>query len=635
MSSDEATPVATEAPEAAAPAAAAAAGAAEGGDAAAAARPMSASLYVGDLDPEVGESLLFDIFKQVGPVASIRVCRDNITRRSLGYAYVNFHNVTDADRALDMLNYSLIKGRPCRIMWSHRDPSIRRSGVGNVFIKNLDAGIDNKSLFDTFSTFGNILSCKVEVDEMGNSKGYGYVHYETQEAADLAIEKVNGMLLNDTQVYVGTFIPKKDRTSVNPGDTFTNVYVKNFDESWSEEKLMEVSSQFGEVDSAIVMKDGEGKSRCFGFVNFKEHESAKKAVEGFSDVKCGEKTIFADRAQKKSEREAMLREKFKRLKEERMTKYQGVNLYIKNLDDSVDEDKLREEFEQFGTITSVKIMMDERGVSRGFGFVCFSKPDEAAAALAERNGYMIANKPIYVAMAQAKEVRRAQLEASHSQRQQVRMQQPGMAIPGQPMYPHGPQMFYPPGGMQQGRPLMYPQQVMRRFPAGAAGGRGQPYPPMPGYVMPQSQRGQRQGRGGGRGGAAAAGQPQQANGRQAGGRRGAGRQGRGGAAIPMGAVPMGLPITDALDAATLAQASPEMRKQMLGDSLFPLIQKKADPAIAAKITGMILESTEDSGELLHLIEDSNALSEKVNEAVQILKDHQESTAAGAVEADSQ
>ncbi|MCP9263243.1 Polyadenylate-binding protein [Dirofilaria immitis] len=549
------------------------------------------------------------------------------------------------ERALDTMNFDMMYGKPIRIMWSQRDPSMRRS----------DKSIDNKAIYDTFSMFGNILSCKVANDEESNSKGYGFVHFETEESAQKAIEKVNGMLLEGKKCkYVGKFQPRTARLR-EMGETarrFTNVYIKNFADELDKEALEKLFSKFGKITSAAVMTDADGKSKGFGFVAFESPEDAEKAVTEMHEyeVPGTERKLYVCRAQKKNERSAELKRRYEQQKVERMQRYQGQN------------------FEAYGKITSAKVMCDDNGRSKGFGFVCFEKPDEATKAVTEMNGKMMCTKPLYVALAQRKEDRKAQLASQYMQRlASIRMHNAG-SMPGT-VYTPGTGGFFVSSTLQNQRAFMptatIPGTQIRgttprwnTIDAAAGFGVQSPYMVQSGgygqagrgstrpsassaAVAMRAQQGQYGSgqtgvtRGGPQAQRLAAGGPmvqnqntrsQQMTGRQAQpgkpsqgqimyssysaitGRPGQVQQSQQNSIVIQGQEP--------LTAHMLAQALPQEQKQMLGERIYPLIERIYQGPDVGKITGMMLEM--DNSELLMMLENEELLQSKVSEAASVL-----------------
>ena len=568
-------------------------------------------------------------------------------------------------------------------------------------MKNLDPSIDNKALFDTFSLFGNILSCKVVTDQRtGESKGYGFVHFETMESGKEAIAKINGLVLAGKEVFVGEFVKRGQR----PGQKeFTNLYVKGLPLHWDSDRLKLEFEKAGPISSAVVVMQTKEEeettvSRGFGFVDFVDHDSAAKAItmfnekvartidgekatqdevdaeqearklaraekkedkeaaaakaEGSKETKEGKEeavkeetteepakeekkmplgcVLLVTRAQKKIEREQELSKKFEALKVERQNNFQGVNLFVKNLAPEIDNEILRKEFGVHGSITSARVMrdldkakasLDSEGnmqyVSKGFGFVCFSNPEEATKAVTEMNGAMINGKPLYVALAQHKDQRRQQLESQFTQRGQ-----PGRAMPmgGPNMY--GQQGFYQGvpmmAGQQGGRQQYFPQQQMMgrngqpqqmmqpprmgggQFPQGGR----MNYPPQQMAGNGQFPQGQMMGN---------MGYPQQRGGQRQ------PRQGQRQAGNQQAPQQASRPALEPLTAAALANASKEDQKNMIGERLYPLIKTMVDPVHTGKITGMLLEM--DNPELLHLLESPDALKQKCQEALVVLEQH--------------
>jgi len=273
-------------------------------------RKKNTSLYIGDLSPTIEEEDVLNSFSKMSGLLSVIICRSLISKKSLGYGYINFKDKDYAKRAMKKMNFFLDKklfNKPLRLMWKEKDKSRRVSGKGNIFVNYLPIDFKTIDLYKLFTSFGKILSCKISFNENGCSKKFGFVHFFSSRDAMEAIKKLNGCNIQGKLLYVSPYIKKETRDLFFPKNlNFTNVYIKNLiNEKFTETNIRNMFEVFGEITSIMIPKENN-KPRGFAFVNFGSHLDAEDAIFKMNNKKVGNSIIYVSRAETKLERKSTL-----------------------------------------------------------------------------------------------------------------------------------------------------------------------------------------------------------------------------------------------------------------------------------------------------------------------------------------
>lgn len=343
-----------------------------------------ATLYIGNLHPEVTDMELFNYFRPYGDILSCRIMKDIYSGESRGFAFLSFKTKEDAKSAKDALNYQKIHGWEIRISFKKSpgefDPK------ANIFVKNIDKEVTTKQLDELCQQFGNVLCCAVRNDENGVSLGYGYVQYENEEAAARAVKALDNVDKWNSKLQVQFFVPSKQRQLEQK-----NLYIKNFPKTWTREQVDKIVEEFkskGPVTCAGVYENKPDAEtvRYYAFLAFENEEDAKKVIEEFNNKK------LEGHAEGDNEDDKLLvtvalpkRLRKEQLKKKHLTFNNLTNLFIKSLVNSVTEEQLKTAFGKYGKITSVglkeaKPAAHGSGEPLKFGFINFSDEKEASEA---------------------------------------------------------------------------------------------------------------------------------------------------------------------------------------------------------------------------------------------------------------
>ncbi|CAG8568239.1 5678_t:CDS:10 [Ambispora leptoticha] len=259
------------------------------------------SLYVGNLDPRVTDSMLQEIFSVAGSVNNTKIIPDkNYQHGGLNYGFVEFNDHRSAEQALQTLNGRRIFDMEIKVNWAFQGQQGHKEDTSNhyhIFVGDLSPEVNDEVLAKAFSAFGSMSDARVMWDvNSGKSRGYGFVAFRDKTDAEQAIATMNGEWLGSRAIRCNW---ANQKGQPGPGSTTSErqgtppqapqlsydivvqqtpqynstVYVGNLPAYTTQEHLIPYFQPYGYIIEVRMQAD-----RGFAFVKLDTHENAAHAI---------------------------------------------------------------------------------------------------------------------------------------------------------------------------------------------------------------------------------------------------------------------------------------------------------------------------------------------------------------------
>ncbi|KIL62740.1 hypothetical protein M378DRAFT_80802 [Amanita muscaria Koide BX008] len=328
-------------------------------------------LYITNLPHHVTEENLAAAFTMCAPF------RPTILRDSTGVivsATIEFKFIDKAEKAFAALQARLIPNLtpPVALVLSPYPPSIPPTPIpapGAIprLVKHLPAGYNDFQLYDLFRPFGTIASTRTQTQFGPDTGMIEFWHEEEARQAEVAMHCAE---IEGQNIAVQVYQPRRTASGSMP-------------------EFSPIAPPFVPASVFNPYPTQYSPPRTAPYPTIRSPQSPQ-FIHG-----PGQQVQIAPMSGPGSSSHSGL--------------IDPCNLFCKNLDPEIDSNALFSHFRQFGQIVSARVMRNEGGDSRGFGFVSYQTPEQATAAMHSMNGVQLGSKQIVVRLHEPKQLRQEKL----------------------------------------------------------------------------------------------------------------------------------------------------------------------------------------------------------------------------------